>query len=431
MLMGTVGGIWPMQAAPITDPITPDNVNVRRTSVNGSGTPEPVEVDDRAIYVSNSGRKMLSVGYAFETDSYATDDLTLFADHIGASKIVSLAYAREPHRIVWALRDDGVLCGLTYHRSQQVVGWHRHKIGGSFGGADAVVESIAVIPSPDEDHDQLWMTVKRTIDGSTYRSIEFMEEDFLDGDDLESAFYVDCGLSLDLPKTISGATAANPVVITATSHGFSDADEVRITHVAGMTELNRRTFTVANKTAHTFELSGIDGSAYTAYVSGGEARKKETTVSGLDHLEGETVKVLADGAPVPDEVVASGAITLAKSASEIHAGLYANADLKPLRLSPERIPGGPQGKDKRITHVFLRFVNSLGGSMGPDEDNLDPIIFRSASDPMGEPPPLFTGDKEVKIEASYGKDAYTFFRQSQPLPTNITAMTVRAQVADR
>lgn len=72
--------------------------------------------------------------------------------------------------------------------------------------------------------------------------------------------------------TISGATQANPVVATATAHGFADGEEVEITGVVGMTELNDRRFTVDNQTANTFELKGEDGTGHTAYSSGGTAR---------------------------------------------------------------------------------------------------------------------------------------------------------------
>ena len=78
-------------------------------------------------------------------------------------------------------------------------------------------------------------------------------------------------LSAESTYAISGATAANPVVITATAHGFSNGDTVYIDGVIGMTDLNGKTFTVANKATDTFELSGVDGSAYTAYSSGGTA----------------------------------------------------------------------------------------------------------------------------------------------------------------
>ena len=71
--------------------------------------------------------------------------------------------------------------------------------------------------------------------------------------------------------TISGVTQANPAVVTATAHDFNNGELVTITGVVGMTELNGNTYTVANATANTFELQGIDSTLFTAYVSGGTA----------------------------------------------------------------------------------------------------------------------------------------------------------------
>ena len=70
--------------------------------------------------------------------------------------------------------------------------------------------------------------------------------------------------------TITAATAANPVVVTAAGHGLSNGDSVMIDYVAGMTELNGNTYTVAGATTDTFQLSGVDGSSYTAYTPGGQ-----------------------------------------------------------------------------------------------------------------------------------------------------------------
>jgi hypothetical protein len=91
-------------------------------------------------------------------------------------------------------------------------------------------------------------------------------------------FYRNHGIITEADKTITGATAADPVVITATAHGYSNGDEVIITGITGMTELNGRNFIVANKTTDTFGLTDrdgndIDGSAFTAYSSGGIANK--------------------------------------------------------------------------------------------------------------------------------------------------------------
>jgi hypothetical protein len=79
---------------------------------------------------------------------------------------------------------------------------------------------------------------------------------------------------LENAVSISGATQANPVVITTSaSHGYENGDTVDISAVVGMTEINGRNFTVANKTATTFELQGEDGTAHTAYTSGGDSQR--------------------------------------------------------------------------------------------------------------------------------------------------------------
>jgi len=82
------------------------------------------------------------------------------------------------------------------------------------------------------------------------------------------------GLSDAVEKVISGATQADPCVITATGHGFSNGDKVSIRGVVGMVELNLETaYTVANKATNTFELTGIDSIGFTAYGSAGVATK--------------------------------------------------------------------------------------------------------------------------------------------------------------
>ena len=114
-------------------------------------------------------------------------------------------------------------------------------------------------------------------------------------------FFKDGGILTEATKTITGATAANPVVITSSSHGFSNGDRVFISGVAGMVELNNREFTVANQTTNTFELSGINGSTFTAYSSGGTAGKivevtttySVTEIFELNHVQSADVLFLA------------------------------------------------------------------------------------------------------------------------------------------
>ena len=436
LILGTTGGIWLVQASSQNEAVTPTNINLPRSSAFGCAAVQPVTAFNSVIYVSRTGKKILAAGYSQGSEDYVTEDLTIMAEHVTGAGIDFLEYQQEPHSVVWALRSDGELAAMTYERGQKVHGWHRHVIGGSFGSGNAVVESVAVIPAPNEDHDQVWLIVKRTVNGATVRHIEFMEQDFSDTDDIDSAFYLDSGLSLNRTgasgvKDISGATVADPVVITATSHGFSDGNTVRITHVKGMTELNGKSFTVANKTTHTFELSGVDGSGYTAWAEDGEVRKEVTAISGLDHLEGETVQVLADGAVHPDVTVASGAITLASAASEVHIGYSYNADVQTVPFESQDRRGSTVGRTKRPTHAAVRLHRTLGILHGPDSSNLTRVPFRSAGDPMDAPPPLFTGLKELTLAHGHGTEPVLYLRQADPLPAMILSAAGTAGLAPR
>jgi hypothetical protein len=408
---------------------------------------------------------------------------------------------------------DGTMVCLTYEREQKVVGWSRHVVGGvsDAGTLQAKVESVAVIPNTTGSADELYMIVQRHINGATRRYIEFLKPHWDESNDQEDAFFVDCGLSLDVPLTITAATKADPVVVTSASHGVDDGDDVRIKDVVGMTELNGLSYiagetatntlelfsntknaatisaatqanpvvitaaahglansdeigifsvagmvelngngyTVANVTTDTFELSGINGtgftaytsggdiraaidsSAFTTYVSGGELRERVNSVSGLDHLEGQTVKVLAEGAAHADETVTSGAITLDRAASKVHVGLAYVSDFETLRLDVGAAEGTAQGKFNRFHRVTFRFLTSLGGYIGPDADNLDALVLREGGDAMDTAVPLFTGDHEVEWDGTYDSDNHIFYRQIQPFPVTILAVMPQLHTQDR
>jgi len=89
------------------------------------------------------------------------------------------------------------------------------------------------------------------------------------------------------PKTITGATAANPVVITSTAHGLANGTVVALDSLGGMIELNGRSFVIANQATNTFELKGVDGTTYTAYTSGGTATSK--TMTRIENLKGSSL----------------------------------------------------------------------------------------------------------------------------------------------
>lgn len=146
------------------------------------------------------------------------------------------------------------------------------------------------------------------------------------------------------------------------------------------------------------------------------------TITGLDHLEGETVSILADGAVHPDRTVSSGSITLKDDYSVVQVGLSYTSTLKSMPIHPETTVMDSRGKIGRVYKATIRFLETLGAKIGDASDNLDTIPFREAGDPMDAPPPLFTGYKTVAPNSSYEKGVQLILTQEQPLPMTILAI---------
>jgi len=510
MVVGTAGGEFIVSANSQNDALTPTNVRVVRHGTRGVHTSNSIRIDNVVLFIQRQKRKLREFVYTFASDSYLSPDLTLLAEQVGRGGIEDIVFAQEPDSIVWGYRNDGQLIGMTYLRDQQVVGWHRHLLGGSFSTTThGVVTSITSIPGTARD--EVWAIVKRTINGATRQFVELLRANFNadDGDVLDDdAFFVDSGLILDSPVTITAATKANPVVVTAAAHGFSDGDLVDIEDVAGMVELNDTRYRAIEKTTNTFELMatagkpvsavtranpgsvtcvahgfssgneigflsvagmtnlngnaytitkvdantftiGVDsssysaytsggiaylltnGAAFTTYTSGGEVRQAIASISGLDHLEGETVSVLANGSVYPDQAVASGAITsLDPAVSKAKVGLGYTTTIRTLRSDVGAEDGTAQGKIKRVFEVIVRLINTLGVKIGKDASNLDEVKFRGGDDPMDSAPPLFNGDKVIKTNTGWDREGQITIVQDQPLPLTVSAVIVRSLESD-
>ena len=355
LIIGTAGGEFTVSGGATDAAITPTNILIKKQSNHGAANLDAIAAGNATLFLQRAKRKVRELAYNFDVDGYLAPDMTILAEHITEGGVTQMAFQQEPNQIVWMVRGDGELIGFTYQRDQQVTAWHRHIFGGSFGSGNAVCESVAVIPTDDNEY-QVYVIIKRTVNSVTRRYVEYLHNfDFDETDD--------------------------------TSFNFLDS-----------------------------QLE-YDGSA-------------TTTISGLDHLEGETVSVLADGATHPDKTVSSGSITLDRSSSKVKVGLSYTSLLQTMRIDAGSQDGTSQGKTKRIYDVTIRLYESIGVEVGPDLSNMERIPFRSSADEMDEGVPVFTGDKEVEFRGNYETDGFVFVRQTQPLPLTILSLYPRLQTND-
>ena len=355
LIIGTAGGEFAVNGAGVGEAITPTNILINKQSNHGAANVDGIAVGNATLFLQRAKRKIRELAFNFDVDGYVAPDLTILAEHITESGITQMAYQEEPNSIIWCVRADGQLLGFTYQREQQVTAWHRHIIGGAFGSGNAVVESVEVLPTDDSEY-QVWVIVKRTINGATKRYVEYLHDLNFDETDDTSFNYLDSQLA-------------------------------------------------------------YDGSA-------------TTTISGLSHLEGQEVSILADGATHPNKTVSSGGITLDRSATKVKVGLPFVSLLQTMRIDAGSQNGTSQSKTKRIYEITARLYESIGVEIGPDLDNMERIPFRSSANAMNSGVSVFTGDKDVEFRGNYETDGFIVVRQTQPLPLTILSLYPKLQTND-
>lgn len=446
LLVGTAGGEWIVRASSFSTALTPTNINATRSTGYGSADIQAVRAGKATLYVQRSARKLRELAYVFQSDGFNSPDITLLSEHVTYGGVFAQAYQQERESIVWMPRNDGVLVGLTYSREQDVLGWHRHVMGG-FGDATSTyapkVESICVIPHPSLDRDELWLIVLRYVNGAWLRSVEYMTKPWELGDRQDEAFHVDCGLSLfnNIAANLTVGAGAQTqhtvnVPFTADAAVFGAGDVGRYIHydykgadgsnqkaVAKITQFNSTTQVLASINVVFPTLAGA--------IPTNTWRMTITVLTGLGYLEGQTVTVYPDGAAHPTRVVTGGSITLQVPASKVTIGLGYNTDIQTLRPEAGSQDGTSQGKTKRTHRMVMRLYDTLGLKIGRSFNNLNTITFRTTSEPLDTAPPLFNGDINETWEGDYDLDAYVCARFDGAFPGTILAIAPQLQEYDR
>lgn len=194
LVIGTVGGEHLLGASKDDEALTPTNVRARLQTTYGSEDIAAIPVNQAVLFIQRGGKKIREFLYNFEQDSHKADDLTTFADHITGDGIVDTAYQRTPDPRLWCVRSDGQMAVLTYERNQNVLSWYRYVTDGEF-------ESVSVIYGGAGNEDEVWVTVKRIIDGTTKRYIErFSQQEF---DQVDEAQMLDSA-KVNVSGSVSG-----------------------------------------------------------------------------------------------------------------------------------------------------------------------------------------------------------------------------------
>lgn len=364
LVFGTATAEWLIEQQQTTDALGPNNFRARARSGHGSRNVKPARVDKTGFFTQRRGKKLRDLGYDPQSRDLVGTDLIVRAEHLTANyPITHMAWVQEPDALLYCVRSDGGLVSFTFQSEQQVFAWGRHMLGGYSDSGDTlppVVESVVSIPAPDGLQNELWLIVKRYIDGGTKRFIEYMR-----------------------PRWVPS------------SEGYAPALSGAVMSDSGLT---------------------YSGSAV-------------SSISGLWHLRGETVSILADGKiHRPVAVDTSGKVTLDYDASTVQIGLAMRARIQTMRLETLTQSGTSQGKKKTVGEVALRLGDATYLKVGRNFTDMLTEEFGTVDSLLDTALPLFNGDRMVVWPGEWGFESYLCLENDQPVPLVVTAIFPQVEV---
>tara|TARA_R110002020_G_scaffold161060_1_gene345794 strand:+ start:3247 stop:6333 length:3087 start_codon:yes stop_codon:yes gene_type:complete len=538
---------------------------IKAQTSNGSSSIQAKKVDQSTIFVSRDGRLLREFKYNNDNGSYISRSLSISAEHIvshlfdgdstdasAGIEIVQFVY-QASRGIVWCLTSRNALIGLTIDNDTQTVAWHKHV----FGGTAVKINSLTVIPNSTGTHDDLYLSLSRTIDGSTVHRLEKLGEDFshtkLKNDstsDDDQAYFSDSSKRVQMSTLTKTFTTIASNGTTITGHGLGTGTKLQLTTGGSLpTGLALSTdYYLIKKDANTVQFATTAKNAFDHIpitISGGSGTHTITPseayiIPGFLHLKEEDVEVLADGfyeqngyipptltvlynkvnasndrinlvysggastviahylvtgteiyyksfanaaiggitedttyyvirhdddyfqlattyanalagtaidltttgitsghfefypSNAPTRIDEGGFLRLNEPVSEVIVGLKYTSKLKTMKLEAGAQFGTSQGSIKRNDSIVLRFQGTYGGKFGiaTNEANLEEIVFRPPGHGMGDPLPLFTGDKFLDFPGDYERFFQVVVQQDKPMPMNLLSIVHRGITYD-
>ena len=460
----TFEGISSANGGSAGTPITPSQISILPAVTFGCLQQiTPIFLGISMLYIHRSGLIQYSFEYDIFFSAYNAMDKDLTNEHWSQSAqpsgsgIIQMVFQTARPTAMWYVRNDGVLIGRSYMVKENINGIHRHIVG----GVNPRVISEGVMPRTNA-YDQLWVVTQRTIGGRQVCFVEYQNDDIVipelddysTGDEAadlatwqnaifeaqKQCVYLDAALTYD--GSVFGTNAnsvLSPGATTGTGVSFVSSTSVFAAGMVGQQLWKQSQNGVGTGRAQIDSYvspTEVLCTILTPFdnlnaMSPGTWYLTTQYVSGIWHLEGEAVSVVADGAPLSNQAVSSGQINIGYQASVVHVGLPYSGLLRTMRLHTQTQSGDGAAKSKTVNAIGVDFLNSAGASYGTNLYNMRQIPFGDPSDLTGRPVPLFSGIKRVGAEDNSAFDKNIYIQQTLPLPCNVRGIISFVDVDDQ
>jgi hypothetical protein len=444
----TNAGEWAVTGAATAAGVSAANVASHIQAEYGSApVPAPLRAGEDVLFSTVNGTAVNAAVEARGAGEKAFEILEtsfLWSHLLADFSIVEWAWCSDPWRVIWAARSDGLLLSVTYDRKQGIWGAARHQLA-----AGGVVESMCNVPEAGED--VLYLVAKRTVGGVTKRFIERMESRVVS--DVRLGLFLDAAPAVSFDGRNTGATtvkvtggvawdAGEQLTVESSADlfalGVGDVgDEIVLQPDAksgpraapGSAAVRLTVLAVTDLRHATVRAEAPVPVAYQGVASTSWAWSRDT-MTGLAHLEGEAVTVVADGNVQGPFVVAGGAVALAAPGYLVHAGLAYTSEIELLDVASQ--VRDIRGQVKAVNRVFVQVAGSRGlqvaesleqpdGTPTPDELWTDWDV-RDVDYGYGSIPG-YSGQVELATFSEWNRRGRVALRQLEPFPLHVLAVT--------
>lgn len=442
-------GAWQVSGGGTNVPITPSNQFAAPQAFNGCHFNIPPIINNYDIlYVQSRGTIVRDLSYNFFVNIYTGTDLTVWSNHLFINtQIQQWAWAEEPWKTIWMVKSDGGLLCLTFLKEQEVVAWTRHDTDGEFVSVCSTTETSNAKSNSDIVPlvDAVYFIVKRYVRGGWRYYSERMDPRLWEN--VEDSFCVDSGLAspMTFPNaTLTPTTATGVGVIFNTTTPSFDSSMVGSIIRAGGGKAVITGYTGSTKVTATIldpitVLVANDPNSTPAPIDAGlwSIAAPITVISGLNHLEGLQVAILADGSVVPNQTVVNGTVTLSMAASRVVIGLPYVCQMQTLYVDHPDGQNTSQTRRKLINSVGVRVTGTRGLQIGTDQPDqstiqnfptnppwigMNELKERDETSFAGLAVPLFTGDYFKNVASNWTNKGQLAIQQIYPLPANILSV---------
>lgn len=470
LVVGTTGSVRRLVGKEGNGFLTPASARAPAVNNVGSSKRQPISNGRSLYYVEDNTRSVRSFIFDFVSDGYATIDQNLVTDNLTEPGLIQVAEMRGRPDIIWALRRDGVLAGMTFKESENIFAWHRHEVSGKSRDESNRLQpwgkiiSIAVLPRQD-NYPRLWAIIERetTIGEETYttRYIEYLSDkvnyqvshNFFTGtghdqmvadlkrwlnsrneavkDDLylDSAVKYDGRLVGENRTLTPSATTGDEVHFTASS-GFFDTSMIgrQLQKTYSTWGAGGGIAEIVSITSSTVAVCKVlDAFDTTEEIPAGQWIITTDEIRGLGIFNGQTVRIQEDGADGGTKTISNGLLKLSRQAGIIHVGLSYSGLWITTNMDVAGIRGSAQAKVRRVLESTVRYYATAGFKIGTTPWNAEDVVFRENDDLTGVPSPLRDG-----VEKCVLSDIHDFETKQICIvkddPTPLTILSVDSEV---